>query len=500
MGSFQLKNVKNNIDIYAIANKGLNVPSPNDLMANNAGTDNSIAVLPFRNLSSDPDNEFFSEGISEEILNALAQLKGVKVTGRTSSFAFKNSRADAREIGQKLKVGNILEGSVRKDKKRVRITVHLISTADGFQYWSETYDRKLDDIFQVQDDVTHKIVEKLKINFSDKHRSTPIISRKVENVEVYSLFLKANYHLNRGTPKDTSKAIDYANTATDIDQAYLDPYVVRLVAYIIKAHDGTMEPRKAMEKIQLNLEQIKVIGGDHAQIHVSLATKALYFEHDYCAAKRSLFKALEINANDVMAHAFLGNYFILEDDFAQALSFLEAACRLDPLNPNVLNMYALALYTADRDDQSLAVLDNIFRIVPDHRMSLEIKALIHARKKEYNMSLQCIDYIRTEIGLRYFKTAMQGYIFGLSGKPELAKKCLDDILHLQEMKPNIFFNINIAFIYVGMQKFDEALDYFEQALKDKMPSSTFYFSFPPFRVMQEHPRFILLKRKWLDLT
>jgi TolB-like protein len=161
LGLYELKNVKQPVSIYALKNEGLVIPKPDELHGKAKNAYRSLAVLPFVNMSADPENEFFSDGISEEIINALTKVEGLQVTARTSSFAFKGKLDDIRAIGQKLNVSTILEGSVRKAGQNVRITAQLINAIDGYHFWSESYDGKLENIFELQDEISRKIANKL---------------------------------------------------------------------------------------------------------------------------------------------------------------------------------------------------------------------------------------------------------------------------------------------------------------------------------------------------
>ena len=189
LGKFILKNVKRPVNVYAIANEGLVIPTSAQIGIK-AGSDKSIAVLPFVNMSADPENEYFSDGISEEILNALTHVEGLQVTARTSSFSFKGKNEDVRQIGNKLSVANILEGTVRKAGKKIRINAQLINTADGYHVWSEVYDSELEDIFDVQDEISRKIVNRLKENFAITEKKENVIKPPTENLDAYNLYLK----------------------------------------------------------------------------------------------------------------------------------------------------------------------------------------------------------------------------------------------------------------------------------------------------------------------
>ncbi|MCK5571500.1 MAG: adenylate/guanylate cyclase domain-containing protein, partial [Bacteroidetes bacterium] len=194
LGPFDLKNVALPVEVFALANEGLVVPVPTQVTTRVARPRKSIAVLPFVNMSTDPENEYFSDGMTEEILNALTRIKGLRVTSRTSAFAFKGKNEDVREIGTKLNVDTVLEGSVRKAGSKVRITAQLVNTADGYHVWSETYDRELQDIFQVQDEISHAIAGKYKEYIDPEVLEQPLVDTPTENLEAYNLYLKSVYH------------------------------------------------------------------------------------------------------------------------------------------------------------------------------------------------------------------------------------------------------------------------------------------------------------------
>jgi non-specific serine/threonine protein kinase len=168
----------------------------------------SIVVLPFTNMSSDPENEFFADGITEEIINALAQIENIRVVARTSAFSFKGKHDDLRSIGERLNVTNVLEGSVRKSGTRVRIMAQLINVAGGYHLWSERYDRELQDIFEVQDEIAKTIADRLKVTLGTG-RQKSLVRAGTKNLEAYQLYLKGRFHWNKRTPHGMQKAIEY---------------------------------------------------------------------------------------------------------------------------------------------------------------------------------------------------------------------------------------------------------------------------------------------------
>lgn len=245
-GKFYLKNVKRQVDIYAISNEGLVVPTHAQTGVK-VGAEKSIAVLPFTNMSADPENEYFSDGISEEILNALTRVEGLQVTARSSSFFFKGKNEDIRQIGSKLGVATVLSGSVRKAGKRIRTSVQLVNTADGYHIWSEVYDTDMEDIFQVQDEISLKILNRLKENFAIRNKEA-IVKAPTENLDAYNEYLKGRFHWNKSKPEDTLIAISHFEKAIEIDPNFALPYCALSYCYSFMGSAGLMLPNEAFPK------------------------------------------------------------------------------------------------------------------------------------------------------------------------------------------------------------------------------------------------------------
>ena len=206
MGSFEFKNIDESMTIYALANVGLLVPNKEEITGKlkEVKTEKTIAVLPFSNMSSDPEQEYFCDGMAEEILNSLSHIKDLKVAGRTSAFQFKAKNLDLREVGDKLGVKTILEGSVRKQGDRLRITAQLINVKDGFHIWSERYDRNIDDIFAIQDEIALEITKKLETSLTGNIHKTV----STTDLTAYDHYLLGRFNLNNRTSEDINKAIN----------------------------------------------------------------------------------------------------------------------------------------------------------------------------------------------------------------------------------------------------------------------------------------------------
>ncbi len=221
------------------------VPARAELQGKTLQPQNRLAVLPFINMSADPENEYFSDGITEELLNALTKVEGLQVTSRTSVFAFKGKHADIRDIAITLNVDKVLEGSVRKSGNRVRITAQLINAADGYHIWSETYDRNLNDIFEVQDEISGIIANKLRENLTAQQKSTTLVRTPTQNVEAYTHYLKGLHFLNKMTPADSKRSITSFEQAISLEPNYALAYAMTAAAYSYLGSTGQILPKKA---------------------------------------------------------------------------------------------------------------------------------------------------------------------------------------------------------------------------------------------------------------
>ena len=230
MGYFEFKNIIKPVRIFAIDIKGLVVPARDELKGKTKQPVNRLAVLPFVNMSADPENEYFSDGITEELLNAFTKVDGLQVTSRTSAFAFKGKNTDIREIGIQLNVDRILEGSVRKAGNQVRISAQLINAADGYHIWSENYDRNLTDIFEVQDEISTIIANKCRENLIAKNPEK-LVKIPTQNIEAYTLFLQGLHFHNKITPKNTKKAIALFEKAITLEPDYANAYAMAATGY-----------------------------------------------------------------------------------------------------------------------------------------------------------------------------------------------------------------------------------------------------------------------------
>ena len=288
----------------------------------------SIAVLPFVNMSADKNNEYFSDGLSEELLNLLAKVDGLKVAARTSSFKFRNSEADIAEIGEKLNVATILEGSVRKSGNQARITAQLIKVDDGFHLWSETYDRDLSNIFEVQDEIARAIVDALKLPLLGQGQ-TPVASQQAANFEAYDLYLLGRFHQRKHNAAGFTQAADYFNRAVAIDPGYAPAWAGLADAYMLLSDYGSLPFAEATALSEKAVERALQLDPDLLEA-LNAKAELLSYQGRFSQAKSVSERALTIDPNSVEALISM-SAFINDQDPVSSLAMMQKAWELDPL-------------------------------------------------------------------------------------------------------------------------------------------------------------------------
>ncbi|GAF99718.1 unnamed protein product, partial [marine sediment metagenome] len=258
-------------------------------------------------MSADKEQEYFCDGLADELLNMLAKVEGLRVTARTSSFSFKGEKVDIATIGEKLNVESVLEGSVRKADNQVRITTQLIKVPDGYHLWSETYDRSLDDIFVIQEEIARAVVGALKIKLLAEPQAR-LARHQTKNMEAYNLYLLGRHYYSSGLEPDLMKAIKYFERALEVDSTYALAYAGLADAYTILGVYNILPPEDTWPNARAAAEKALVIDDGLAEAHTSLAMVKLYYEWDWPGAEREFKRALEINPNSVDAHLWYADF------------------------------------------------------------------------------------------------------------------------------------------------------------------------------------------------
>ncbi len=348
-----------------------------NLLGSWIGEEQSIAVLPFVDLSQEGDNEYFSDGISEELLNSLVSVDGLRVAARTSSFAFKNRNEDIRSIGEQLNVSTVLEGSVRRSGDQVRITAQLINVDDGFHLWSDTYDRRLDDIFSIQAEIAQSIVDALKLQLIGERQMLASASADVD-IRAYDLYLLGRHHWHQRTAESLNRALELFQQAIEIDESFALAYTGLADTYLLLDGYGDLSTEEASSKAELPVARALALDDQLAEAYASLGLLR-FNQQDLSAAELALRKAVDLNPNYSMAHMWLGLALDRTSGPAASLAEYRRAMELDPLHPVVRTNLAGALGSTGRYEEAVGQSRAILESDPGKDMGYYRLARLHER-------------------------------------------------------------------------------------------------------------------------
>ncbi len=431
----------------------------------------SIAVLPFDNLSRDPDNAYFAEGIQDEILARLSKIADLKVISRTSTQKYKSAPSNLREIAQQLGVSNILEGSVQKSADQVRVNVQLINALTDAHLWADIYDRKLTDIFAVESDIAKTIAETLRARLTGTEKSA-IAARPTENNEAHELYLKGRYFFGKRTADDFKRAIDYFNQAIAADPNYALAYAGIADSYVLLPEHSNESSVEVFPKARAAADKALAIDNNLAEAHVSLGLVLSDADLNLKAAKREFERALELNPNYAAAHYFLGIVVLAPlGQFKQAIVELKRAVELDPfsaiMNMNLGTCYFFARHYPEAIVQlrKATELDPNFlytRVFLGH--ALELRGDSAGAIKEYEKVYEVekahgID--AQHLGLAYLAHA-----YALQGEREKALQLLGQLEDLKRRNGRVLA-FGLALIHLRLGQKQQAIDWLERSYLDK---------------------------------
>ena len=422
----------------------------------------SIAVLPFDNLSRDPDNAYFAEGVQDEILTRLAKVADLKVISRTSTQRFKSAPADLREIAKQLGVTHILEGTVQKAGDSVRVNVQLINALTDVHLWADTYDRKLTDIFAIESEIAKNVTENLKARLNDRAEEV-LAARPTENPEAHELYLKGRYFWNRRSTASLRKAGDYFQKAIDLDPKYALAYAgLADVHSLVPVYAGTA-PQDDVPKALAAARKAVDLDDRLAESHTSLGN-ALVSSVQLKAAEAEFRRALELNPNYATAHQWLAECLFGQGRFSESLAENERAHELDPLSLIINASYASSLAGAGRYEEAVQqarkTLDLDPELVPGH----EILGQIYEDEGKLNEAI--IEYGKAnELGPTPSNFAMLAHAYAKTGRMGETRKILDKLTDLSAQQ--YVGAYPLAVVHLALGEKDEALRLLEQSFVER---------------------------------
>lgn len=448
----------------------------------------SIAVLPLENLSSDPENEYFSDGMTEEIINALSKIDGLKVTARTSSFAFKEVKKDVRHIGNELGVSLVLEGSVRKSGNQVRITAQLIRTDNGFHIWSENFDRKLDDIFALQDEISLLVADRIRENFGHLEIKDQLVDRPTQNIQAYELFLKGRFYFFTWNLPDIEKAITYFQQSIQLDPGFDQPYFGVSYSYCLLGSWNYMNKKEAFQEAEKYLTKGADLGKSSVIRYFAEAVYHFWGHWNYKEAYNSLQQAHQVNSQDADPLDFMAELGRSIGDFDTALMLNSKGLEVNPLSPNAYFTRSTLYYFQGLFDEALATIDNGLSIDPGFQLlqNLKVLCLIQTSKRD------ALDLFLWDKGSNPLFPKMTYLLYDLFHDEDVDQKAIDEtIAEINQLEAPLLYPWDL-YIRLHNHQHDEAIDLLVKKAKAKEGQVVNFKNDPLLIPIKDDPSFLEL--------
>jgi serine/threonine-protein kinase len=451
-----------------------------------AVNENSIAVLPFADLSPNRDHDYFSDGIADEILTALSKIGNLRVAARRSSFWFKDQKADVREVGSRLNVAHVLEGSVRRDENRVRVTAELIDTRGGFTIWSDTFEREMQSIFALQDEITRAIVDKLKLKLAI---APPAPAR---NLDAYDSYLQGLFYSDKSTEEALRKSLGYFEVALQ-----KDPRLGRAWTGIAKSWlwlaDAYVAPQEAYSKVrQAALNALKLDKGD-AEAHVYLAEAKRILDWNMDGAAREFYRAIEVDPKSTPANYFSAAFFAARGDREEALKYLQRTSTIDPASLWVANSACELYRYFGLYEEANAAGERALQLDPTFVYGEPLMAALYREMGRFDEAIALYEKAQQISGRPTFGLAIT---YAKMSRPDEARDMLAKVV---AARGSYTPGDAIGHVHVALGAYEDAIRELEHAADQRSSSLHFVGIAPEFAPLRPDKRFVsLVERIGLD--
>jgi TolB-like protein/Tfp pilus assembly protein PilF len=506
VGERALKNIDQPVRIYVMDNEWVRQPDVwmDDQGAfisgqRDTGTGQSaikqvttVAVLPFTDLSPEKDQEYFCDGMAEEIINALAQIEGLHVVARTSAFSFKGSAQDIREIGRKLNVDKVVEGSVRKSGTRLRITVQLINVEDGYHIWSSQFDREMLDIFAIQDEISLIIADRLRVKFSKADREK-IFKRHTDDPEAYDLYLKGRYYWYRRYEGGFLKGLGFFQQAIEKDPLYALAYIGVADSYSSMGQFSYYVPGDTYAKAKAAVKKAIEIEPGMVEAHASMGWIKMFYDWDWKGAEDEFLQVIRSKPDYTLARIWFGMLLSIRGRFAESLVQMKKAVDLEPLEPLTNTMVGWTYYMARQYEQSIVILGDVIRTDPNFPISywLQVGNLLAVHRVDE--AILCGEQLVRITDEAMFALATLAVAYITAGRKEEMLRIHERMNELSKKRYDS--PVFRAIYYLGTGDRNTVLEYLEKAYDERESMMAYLAVIPVFDSVRSEPRYqeVLLK-------
>jgi len=535
LGRFELKNVVAPVEIFAVSNEGLVVPSKKKklegkgrmgsrrkrsflstfmkamalvaiaLLLNflvqkyfkssggNSSAGKTIAVLPFANLSESKDDEYFSDGMCDEILTQLSKISSLNVLSRTSTLQFRDTKLTTKEIGEKIGADALLEGSVQKSNDKIRINVQLIDAKTDKHLWAETYDKDFKDIFTIQSDVAKSVAEHLAASLTADEKAR-IEKKPTENLQAYNLYLKGNYLIRKVTPEDLDSGLAMMNRAIKLDSTFALPYL-GIAYYYIVTTDFYLAPNDAMPKLKYAAQTAIKMDSTLGQAYAWFGLYEYWYAYNWKAAETEFKKAVALSPNDYFTHFSYSQYLITVGRIDEAKMQGNRMVELEPLAPEEAAFDAMIYYYAREYDQALQQLDKATQLDPNFPFIYFFRAQCHIQQGKTEQAVE-ENKKANELFQSPWSYGRLAYTYARTGNTKLARAMLDTLE--QQSKTKYVASDVVASVYVALGEKDRAFEYLQKAIDEHAGWMVWINVDPIWDPLHSDPRYTAILNK-MDL-
>jgi len=480
--------------IETISGKGYRFIAPVDAapLGRHQEAIESVAVLPFANDSADPDGEYLSDGITETLINNLSQIWNLRVVARSTVFRYKGKDIDPQKAGNDLHVRAVVSGRLLQRGSTLIIRAELMDVATGAQLWGGQYNRKAEDVFALQDDLSREISEKLRLQLTgdEKQRLT---KRYTEDAEAYRLYLKGRYHWNKRSPEGLQKAVEYFRQALEKDPAYSLAYAGLADTYAYLSFFNVVAPREAMPKAKNAAVKGLEIDKDLAEAHVSLGYVSFTYDGDWPAAGKHFEQALALNPAYSRAHTFYPFYLSSLGRSEEALEVARRALDFDPASPAVSHSLAVQLYFARQFDQAIDQAHNTLEMDANFAISYAVLGEVYLSKGMYREGLLALEKYSALSRSSATSLALLGYSQARLGERSQALRMIEELkaASKESFVPALF----VALVYAGLEDKGQAFTWLEKAYEERFNRLAYLKVDALWDPLRSDPRFADLLRR-----
>ena len=487
LGRFEFKNIANPIEVFAIQDEGLKVPIASNLKGKGKRANKTIAVLPFINMSADPDNEYFSDGMTEEIINALAKIKGLRVTSRTSSFYFKNKDIPLKEVGETLNVSTILEGSIRLSKNKMRITAQLIDVKEDFHFWSETFDRSIDDIFEVQDEISLLIADKLREHIGHFEIEEQLVAAPDVSVDNYKRYLQSRFLILKMSKSEIEKGMAILKEIIEEHPKYTLAYLGVHLGYTLLGNMGYLPAKETFELGKFYLDKAIAQDENIAECQLHLAYDSFIPNWNLKRAYKHLQKSFEIRPT-VEYYQSMTSFLVAERKFEAAIHYIDTALQIDPFHFVNFHLKGFVYYCKEDYRAAVSFFDKALDVNPDFVPSILYKGQAFVLSDQAHKALDYFNSCSSDGG-SLLKLGGSTMAYAALNNVEKTREGITQLEKALESDLKERALLKLIFCQAINNQQEETLRLIEKGISIKLSMLIYLFTDPILKSFRSNPRF-----------